>query len=488
MTAACLMNSVASTFSNGKIELEECSTADVEMTVMSNRSPDHIKRPMNAFMVWSKDRRKALAQDNPRMHNSELSKRLGTEWKALNDAEKRPFIDKAKEIRDRHMEEHPNYRYRPRRKPKNIIKRVAPSPYSVPGGPAVTSSVYPTAAAVAQPPLQIVTLQQQPGQPMCSIAASLPAVSSLPVSSITSPATPLFSNGATSLIANPQQPQQPLNYIIQPPKATAIQYAAPLVQTQYPAAPLAITTPQGIAATGGLSAGGLTGLLPIQVVQANPELLLQQQQRNAIIVSSMAKPMVTCTTTTNTKTSAESSSSTSVSPIPCTTPVRPIPLQPADTLAVQTSMSSTDSSSTSGISSISESASPQPVLELPSTSKTQSTPHISGQFSPTAPLSMMQVYSPTTGGPINYVLSAAGSQLRSAVSMPDLHSQVTPQASQVKHPPNCICSACLGYKTQQQQAAIQPHPQTIQQPTYILLQAPMDGTSILQAQIGGTPK
>lgn len=110
MTAACLLNSVATTFSRSEVELEDCSTADVEMTVMSNRSPDHIKRPMNAFMVWSKDRRKALAQDNPRMHNSELSKRLGSEWKALSESEKRPFIDKAKEIRDKHMEEHPGYR------------------------------------------------------------------------------------------------------------------------------------------------------------------------------------------------------------------------------------------------------------------------------------------------------------------------------------------------------------------------------------------
>lgn len=71
-------------------------------------------------MVWSRGQRRKMAQENPKMHNSEISKRLGQEWKQLNEEAKRKFIDEAKLLRVRHMNDNPNYKYRPRRKPKII--------------------------------------------------------------------------------------------------------------------------------------------------------------------------------------------------------------------------------------------------------------------------------------------------------------------------------------------------------------------------------
>ena len=47
----------------------------------STKQKTHVKRPMNAFMVWAQAARRKLAGQYPHLHNAELSKTLGKLWR-----------------------------------------------------------------------------------------------------------------------------------------------------------------------------------------------------------------------------------------------------------------------------------------------------------------------------------------------------------------------------------------------------------------------
>ncbi|CAL8127289.1 unnamed protein product [Orchesella dallaii] len=119
---------------------------------------NHIKRPLNAFMVWSKINRRKMMEDDPTLHHSLISKRLGEGWKSLPASEKQRYFDEAKRLgfvekivfsfftlqycmpisiddienrffncRELHSQVYPDYKYKPRRKSAPVRSETHPN-------------------------------------------------------------------------------------------------------------------------------------------------------------------------------------------------------------------------------------------------------------------------------------------------------------------------------------------------------------------------
>ncbi|XP_051506007.1 transcription factor SOX-30-like [Myxocyprinus asiaticus] len=80
----------------------------------SKHKKDSVKRPMNAFMVWSKIHRPILSKANPDANNTNISVLLGSEWSKLSEEQKKPYYEEAQKIKEQHMQKYPGWVFQPR--------------------------------------------------------------------------------------------------------------------------------------------------------------------------------------------------------------------------------------------------------------------------------------------------------------------------------------------------------------------------------------
>ena len=72
---------------------------------------DRIRRPMNAFMIFSKRHRPLVHQQHPNQDNRTVSKILGEWWYALGSEEKQKYHDLAHQVKEAHFKAHPEWKW-----------------------------------------------------------------------------------------------------------------------------------------------------------------------------------------------------------------------------------------------------------------------------------------------------------------------------------------------------------------------------------------
>jgi len=63
------------------------------------------KKPQSAFILFSASAREQLKKDEPDIKQSEILKKIGAQWKALSEEEKKEWEDKAVADKERYQQE-----------------------------------------------------------------------------------------------------------------------------------------------------------------------------------------------------------------------------------------------------------------------------------------------------------------------------------------------------------------------------------------------
>ncbi|XP_066530289.1 protein capicua homolog [Hoplias malabaricus] len=97
--------------STGPVKRRTQSLSALPKDSDKKREKDHIRRPMNAFMIFSKRHRALVHQRHPNQDNRTVSKILGEWWYALGQKEKQKYHDLAFQVKEAHFRAHPDWKW-----------------------------------------------------------------------------------------------------------------------------------------------------------------------------------------------------------------------------------------------------------------------------------------------------------------------------------------------------------------------------------------
>ncbi|XP_060948399.1 protein capicua homolog [Limanda limanda] len=97
--------------SSGPMKRRTQSLSALPKDADRKREKDHIRRPMNAFMIFSKRHRALVHQRHPNQDNRTVSKILGEWWYALGPNEKQQYHDLAFQVKEAHFRAHPDWKW-----------------------------------------------------------------------------------------------------------------------------------------------------------------------------------------------------------------------------------------------------------------------------------------------------------------------------------------------------------------------------------------
>ena len=88
------------------------TTTTTATTTAAATATQHVRRPMNAFMIFSQRERPLIHAHHPNCDNRAVSKMLGERWYALSAHAKRQFHEAAAQLKHEHFRANPDWKWR----------------------------------------------------------------------------------------------------------------------------------------------------------------------------------------------------------------------------------------------------------------------------------------------------------------------------------------------------------------------------------------